>query len=82
MSESAVGNVRGQSRWHLYADKTAAIGAEIIAIHARGLFLLHSLDNRKQERSSSCCHHQSPQRLSRCDVSKRMKGMILSDRAV
>lgn len=44
---AALGSMWGQSRCHLYADKAAAIGAEMIAIHARGLFL-HSLDNTKQ----------------------------------
>lgn len=39
-----------------------------------GFFSLHCrLDNRKQQRSSTCCHHQSPERLSRCDVSKGWK---------
>lgn len=70
MSDLALSSVRGQSRCCLYADKAAAIGAETIAIHALGLFSLHSLDNGKQEHNSTRCHHQSPQRLSRCDVSE------------
>lgn len=36
---SALGSICGQSRCRLNADKAAAIGAEMIAVHARGLFL-------------------------------------------
>lgn len=68
MSDEALGSERGQSRCRLYADEAAAVGAERIAIHARGAFSLRSLDNGKQERGRTCCHHPSPQRLG--DVSK------------
>lgn len=40
-------DARSKSGFCLYADKAAAVGAEMIAIHACGLFSSHSLDNRE-----------------------------------
>lgn len=83
MSDSALGDERGQSRCRLYADKAAAIGAETIAIHARGLFVF-TLPFRQQKTAAQ--QYMLPSSITRETQSlwcvKRMKGMIRNDRAV
>lgn len=77
----AMSEVKAECR--LYADKAAAIGAETIAIHARGLFFF-TLPFRQQKTAAQ--QYMLPSSITRETQSlwcvKRMKGMIRNDRAV
>lgn len=73
--DSAVGSVWGQSGCCSYADKTAAIGTEMIAIHALGSFVQGLQTEEKKQHRNRCRHHQSFLRLSGWDLLKQWKSV-------
>lgn len=78
---SALGSICGQSRCRLNADKAAAIGAEMIAVHARGLFL-----TQFRQQKTAAQQYMLPSSISSETQSlwcvRRMKAMFFKDRAV
>lgn len=78
---SALGSICGQSRCRLNADKAAAIGAEMIAVHARGLFLTQFRQQKTAAQQYMLPSSSSSETQSLWCV-RRMKAMFFKDRAV